>query len=480
MGRLFWKLFLILWLAQISTVLGVGAFFWFRHHLEQSDNRAAQWHHPKDQLLLDVAAGILQHDGAAGLKVQLQGWPASSQALLFVQDEHGQELLGRRLPVRDGGQPPAAERVVSLPDGSHYRLLLDFSPFGGPGGGPDGMHAPSDMPPPVSMAANSPPVGMMPGPAEHGGPDGPSGDDHPPGGPDPFPMVPVLAALLASLLFGALLARYLSKPIRLMSEAFQSVAQGQMEVHLSARLGQRSDELADLGRDFDSLAQRLKHLIGGQRRLFHDVSHELRSPLARLSAAVDLARQQPERLDEWLERIEREAGRMDALVGQILALARLDAETGQAEVERMPLRWMLEELVDDAEFEAGSYGCSVQLSASEEAEVMAQPELLARAVENVVRNAIHHTASGSTVCVGLSCKEDRALITIRDDGPGVPEEELRAIFEPFFRSEHTGVTPGYGLGLAMAHRIVEAHHGQLRAENRPEGGLLVSISLPLA
>jgi signal transduction histidine kinase len=142
--------------------------------------------------------------------------------------------------------------------------------------------------------------------------------------------------LVGSLLFGAILARYLSKPIHLMSEAFQS-GQGRYGCQSGRQDGGRRDELADLGRDFDSLAQRLKQLIVGQRRLFHDVSHELRSPLARLNAAVDLARQQPDRLDEWLGRIERESGRMDMLVGEVLALARLDAEGAQHPPERLAI-----------------------------------------------------------------------------------------------------------------------------------------------
>lgn len=435
MGRLFWKLFLILWLAQISTVFGVGTVFWLRHRMESA--AVVEQQHPMDTVVLDMAAAVLRREGVAGLRAHLQDMSPGARRHLLVLDDQQHELLGRALPVPERlGQRPMRE--VTLGGTAHYRLLL--LPPGPPGGGP-----------------------------EHG-----------PGEPSPFPMLPILGALLASLLFGAILARHLSKPIRLMSEAFQSVARGDMDVHLASDLGSRRDELADLGRDFDGLAQRLKQLITGQRRLFHDVSHELRSPLARLNAAVDLARQQPEKLEEWLDRIERESGRMDALVGEILALARLDAEASQHPPECLPVDALLEELITDAQFEAEANGTRIVLLQEDRAEVMAQPELLSRALENVVRNAIHHTRKGGPVSLAVVRGSGEVTISVSDCGPGVPEQELKTIFEPFFRSEQNAQPGGYGLGLAMAQRIVEAHHGRIQAANLPQGGLQVSITLPLA
>lgn len=442
MGRLFWKLFLILWLAQICTVVGVGAVFWIKHRNETA--AVIEQRHPMDGTVLDLAASLLRHEGSAGLRRQLEGMRARGRDYLYIVDDHGHELLGRVVPAADHlAHRPTRE--VSLPDGSHYRLVL--------------------LPP-------GPPLGLPgdPGRPGHGGPDDPG----------PIPLIPVVGALLGSLLFGAILARYLSKPIHLMSEAFQSVAKGNMDVNLASRIGGRRDELADLGRDFDSLAQRLKQLIVGQRRLFHDVSHELRSPLARLNAAVDLARQQPDRLDEWLGRIERESGRMDMLVGEVLALARLDAEGAQQPPERLAIDVLLEELIPDAEFEAEANDCSILLLQTDMAEVMMQPELLSRALENVVRNAIHHTRKGSAVSLAVVRSATEVSIDVCDCGPGVPEPELETIFEPFFRSEQNSQPGGYGLGLAMAHRIVQAHHGRIKASNLPQGGLCVSITLPLA
>ncbi|WP_137009660.1 sensor histidine kinase [Aquitalea aquatilis] len=439
MGRLFWKLFLILWLAQISTVFGVGAVFWLRHRMESA--AAIEQQHPMDTVVLDMAAAVLRREGVAGLRAHLQDMSTKARNHLLVLDDQQHELLGRALPAPDRlGLRPMRE--VTLGASAHYRLLLL----------PPGPH------------------GSMPG----GGP------EHGPGEPSPFPLLPIIGALLASLLFGAILARYLSKPIRLMSEAFQSVARGEMDVHLASDLGSRRDELADLGRDFDGLAHRLKQLITGQRRLFHDVSHELRSPLARLNAAVDLARQQPEKLEEWLDRIERESGRMDALVGEILALARLDAEASQHPAECLPVDVLLEELITDAQFEAEANGTSILLLQEDAAEVMAQPELLSRALENVVRNAIHHTRKGDPVSLAVMRGAAEVTIAVSDCGPGVPEHELKTIFEPFFRSEQNTQPGGYGLGLAMAQRIVEAHQGRIQAVNLPQGGLQVSITLPLA
>lgn len=437
MGRLFWKLFLILWLAQISTVFGVGAVFWLRHRMESA--AAIEQQHPMDTVVLDMATAVLRREGAAGLRTHLQDMGANARNHLLVLDDQQHELLGRTLPAQSGLRPM---REVMLGDTAHYRLLL--LPPGPPGSAPGGE----------------------PGRG--------------PGAPSPFPLLPIIGALLASLLFGAILARYLSKPIRLMSEAFQSVARGEMDVRLASDLGSRRDELADLGRDFDGLAQRLKQLINGQRRLFHDVSHELRSPLARLNAAVDLARQQPEKLEEWLDRIERESGRMDALVGEILALARLDAEASQHPAECLPVDVLLEELITDAQFEAEANGTSLLLLQEDAAEVMAQPELLSRALENVVRNAIHHTRKGGPVTLAVIRGISEVTIAVSDCGPGVPEHELKTIFEPFFRSEQNTQPGGYGLGLAMAQRIVEAHRGRIQAQNLPQGGLQVSITLPLA
>jgi two-component system, OmpR family, sensor kinase len=245
-------------------------------------------------------------------------------------------------------------------------------------------------------------------------------------------------------------------------------------------MGRLRDEIADLGRDFDQMAQQLQSLVGAQRRLLHDASHELRSPLARLQAAVGLARQQPEHLDEWLNRIEREGTRLDTLVGELLTLSRLEAGIGAQPNDYVDLNDLVGEIADDAKFEAAASGRQVAFSGSGEVIVKARAELLRRAVENVVRNAVKYAPAGTSVNVELGApdRSRRARLAVSDRGPGIPEGDLSNVFEPFFRGGGADSRAGYGLGLAIARRAVEAHGGSIRAINRDGGGLRVEIELP--
>ena len=281
-----------------------------------------------------------------------------------------------------------------------------------------------------------------------------------------------------SLVFAALLAWYFSKPIRSLRAAFEAAADGCLDELVEPKMGKRRDELADLGRDFDSMAQRLKSLMDGQRRLLHDVSHELRSPLARLQAAIGLARQQPERLDDTLARIERESVRMDKLVSELLTLSRLEAGMAGKLDEDVDLNELLANVVDDARFEAETSGCRVEFEARGNAVVRGNAELLHRAVENVVRNALKHSPVDGLVSIALDVN-DKVAISVSDEGAGVPESELHAIFEPFFRGNQTNAPDGHGLGLAISQRVIIAHKGHIFASNRAVGGLCVTLSLPV-
>jgi two-component system OmpR family sensor kinase len=218
-------------------------------------------------------------------------------------------------------------------------------------------------------------------------------------------------------------------------------------------------------------------------RLLHDVSHELRSPLARLRVAIGLARQQPDKMAAALDRIEREGERLAELVGQVLTLSRLEAGVSGAPEEYVDLAQLLDTVVEDARFEAEASGRGVSLDAAGELIVKARAELLRRAFENVIRNAVKYTAAGTTVEVSLRRREDRESVTVSicDRGPGVPESDLEAVFKPFFRAGTTDTSDasGYGLGLAIAKRAVEAHAGRIHADNRAGGGLCVEIALAL-
>jgi signal transduction histidine kinase len=217
--------------------------------------------------------------------------------------------------------------------------------------------------------------------------------------------------------------------------------------------------------------------MDGQRRLLHDVSHELRSPLARLQAAIGLAHQQPDRIQPSLERIERESVRMDRLVGELLTLSRLDAGATPPAAEPVDLVEMIDQIADDARFEAGA---RIEVGAPLPVTVHGAPDLLWSAVENIVRNAVKHGAGGQ-VDVAIHADGGHARLEVLDRGPGIAEEHLGDVFEPFFRSNpEKNVVDGHGLGLAIARRVVETHGGAIAAANREGGGLRVTITLPLA
>lgn len=312
--------------------------------------------------------------------------------------------------------------------------------------------------------------------------------------------LPLIAGGFVSLIFAALLAWYFARPIRVLRQAFEDVAGGRLEARVGDAMGRRRDELADLGSDFDRMADRLQALIDAQRRLLHDVSHELRSPLARLQAAVELMRQQPERAVELLARIERDSGRMDTLVGELLTLARLDAgaagrtHAGVTAGEVVDLADLLAAIAEDAEFEvAGDDGPGARIDTdfSSPLPVRGDRELLHRAIENVVRNAVRHSGraadAGGECAIALSARMASAqeggrqiVVEVADHGPGVPEAELERIFEPFFRSGGNAPAGGYGLGLAITRRVVAAHGGTVSARNRSAGGLIVRIEMPAA
>ncbi len=292
--------------------------------------------------------------------------------------------------------------------------------------------------------------------------------------------MPLLGGGVVSLFFAALLAWYFSTPIRKLRSAFEAVANGHLDVRLVPVMGKRRDELADLGRDFDSMAQRLQQLMDGQRRVLHDVSHELRSPLARLQAAIGLARQQPERTEDSMTRIERESVRMDALVSELLTLSRLEAGMAGKLDEAADLNELVSNVVEDARFEAETSGCRIEFEECRQTVVRGNAELLHRAVENVVRNAVKHSPSGGLIAIKMQKNDDQTIgITVSDEGPGVPEADRLSIFKPFFRSDQTKAPDGHGLGLAISHHVVTAHQGSILAGNRANGGLRITITLPV-
>ncbi len=292
--------------------------------------------------------------------------------------------------------------------------------------------------------------------------------------------------VLASGLVCYWLARQLTSPVGKLRTATQKLARGDLSVRVGAATAGH-DELAELGRDFDLMAERIESLMAAQRGLFRDVSHELRSPLARLNIALELARQRSgEAAGSALDRIEREVERLNELIGQLLSLARMESGTEGIEKESVPLSDLLREIAADADFEARNRGCSVRFVARQECTLRGNARLLRSAIENVVRNAVHHTAEKSEVELALACQDSggnsAAVVTVSDRGPGVPKEALSNLFRPFFRVAEVPdrESGGTGLGLAITQRAVELHGGTVSAENAPGGGLRVEIRLPTA
>ena len=328
----------------------------------------------------------------------------------------------------------------------------------------------------ISIHRDLPPAALgefrPPPPAQNHRP--PLAGRHP--GP-PLPVLHILAGLLGSLLSAAGIAWYVARPVGRLKDAFQSASEGDLTVRIGPAMGRRRDELSDLAHDFDRMTSQLQSLMEAQTRLLHDVSHELRSPLARLHAAIGLARQDPARFEETMSRIEREGERMNVLVGELLTLSRLEAGVvGHSEV--FDLDELLAERVDDARFEAESRRIRVRFDAENGLQVRAVPELLHRAIENVLRNALRYSPDEGELRVAIhALPNQRCRISVQDQGPGVPESELEHIFEAFRR--HAARGEGYGLGLAIARRVMHTVDGSIQAKNRPEGGLQVDLELPL-
>jgi len=274
-----------------------------------------------------------------------------------------------------------------------------------------------------------------------------------------------------------LLAYYLTYPVRKLQHAVERFGRGDLSARAATR---RHDELGELGRTFDRMADRIQTLVDAERRLLLDISHELRSPLARLRVAVELARSGQNR-DAHLDRIDKEAERLNSLVGGLLQVTRAEGDPDSLRREPVRLDRLLEELVADSSLEAQSLGSQVRLIKAQPATVQGDPELLRRAIENVIRNAIRHAPEGTAVEASLEAADGRPVLRIRDYGPGVPEEALPRIFDAFYRVEtdRDRASGGAGLGLSIARRAVELHKGTIRARNT-EPGLLVEIDLPAA
>jgi two-component system sensor histidine kinase CpxA len=296
-------------------------------------------------------------------------------------------------------------------------------------------------------------------------------------GPSTIVFAPFYILLLVTVVvLYWLVTMYITRPVRQLANVVDRFGAGE----LTARTTPRSkDEIGNLGRSFNAMAERIYTLLTTERQLLQDVSHELRSPLARLTFEAEMVRRTTDR-DAAATRLRHEIERLSELVGTLIDMARAESEPGEVEMETLCLNDLLLDTAADSEIEAQAAGCSIDIKAPEETNLQGNAELLRRAFENILRNALRYAPPKSSVEVRLKREATWARIIVRDYGPGIPENLRERIFDPFFRAdasrdERTG---GLGLGLAIARRAVRVHNGDITAENASPGALL-TITLPL-
>ena len=457
MRSLFVRIFLSYWVAQaLFLVLAILVTLAIRPSGEISSVQAQQ------ARFLNEAIQAYQTGGEEGARKYLRGVRDSQHVRLYLFNEQGRELLGRQPPEWiervERGQTRTADTFWGrlrpmqflrqsdiAADGHRYTLVTELPPEQRTLFGPHGV-----------------------------------------------PGLAILIAIISSGLVCYILARYLTSPIAQLRAATQKLASGDLSARAGLPGSRRCDEMAELMRDFDRMAERLENLVTAQGRLLTDISHELRSPLARLNVALELARQRSgTEARSALDRIDRETNRLNELIQRLLTIARLEA--GDESIEKLPvhLEQIVRDIAKDAAFEAQSRHCQVEATIVDDCVVLGSASLLHSAIENVVRNAIRYTQENTSVQVRLeqgvgiendSLQGPEAVVRVTDSGPGVPEDALDKLFRPFYRIDDARgrQTGGVGLGLAITDRAVRLHGGTIRVANRPQGGLVVEIRLPLS
>jgi signal transduction histidine kinase len=283
--------------------------------------------------------------------------------------------------------------------------------------------------------------------------------------------------LVAAILLCYWLAYHLTRPVRQLQKAVERFGRGDLSSRVNSS---RRDELGQLARTFDRMAGRIETLLAAERRLLLDISHELRSPLARLGVAVELARSGDD-LNAALNRIQKESDRLNALVGQLLQVTRAEGDPSSLRRDSVRLDQLVQQLVEESGIEASAHGCRLEYGKHIPITVEGDPEMLRRAVENVIRNAIRYSPRDSSIEVSLDRRNGTAVVDVRDHGPGVPDEALPRLFDPFYRvdTDRNRTSGGIGLGLSIARRAIELHRGSIRARNAGPG-LEVELELPVS
>jgi two-component system sensor histidine kinase CpxA len=458
MRNLFLKIFLWFWITFVIvgvTMVAVTVIIRSNEAIRTEIKDKISLYLPLETRL---AVDIYEREGKTGLKHHFDRLLENGSVEPYLFDENGKEVLGRDAPVRAvefaraaevdativsglrGGRGFAAQQVIGA-SGKKYTELIAIS-----------------YPRSVTIFRD---LGAK-------------------------TLLVLLAILLVGGAFCLWLARHIANPVVQLSEAAGRIADGWLDTRSDQGIRLRRDEIGRLGVSFDRMAERIESLVRGQQRLFGDVSHELRSPLTRLSVAEGLLRQcPPEERAEYLDRIALEVEHLDQLIGQLLTLARIDSGTDSSRKERIELSSLIQEVAVDGNFEAQAKGCAVRVDFLESCTTTGAGEQLRRAIENVVRNAIRFTQPGTDVEITMRRQNaaalSRAVIQVCDHGPGVSSEHLEKIFLPFYRvptinGEQIG---GAGLGLAITERIVRMYGGNVSATSAPGGGLIVKLELLL-
>jgi len=453
MRGLFFKVFIIFWIAQ-SMIFVISTALIVRHHFDRPD------------VAFDALYNVLQSDaGKAASAFEsggcdgFQTLAASIAQTIALEDSNGQDLCNPSGVLVPSPRQPIPARIMGTQVGQQYVWRV-----------------------PTSSAAGKQYVLLLSRP--HQKP------------PDnwyhdllhfSFPQLPV--AIVIGGLTTFVLVLLFTRPVVQLRKAARELASGKLNARVVWPSSQSpvfaGDEIYALIHDFNHMAERLESLVDAQKLLLRDVSHELRSPLARLSVALELAREDSDpAAAPHLERIERETERLNALIGQLLTLSSMEAIERVENLETISLNTMIERMLPDAEYEARQRQCTVTFNAKDQCSLSGNQELLYRAIENVVRNAIRYTENGTEVEITLghlvASGTRQVEIEISDRGPGIPENQLHAILRPFYRVDYarSPKTGGFGVGLAIADRAVRLHHGNLSAANRPGGGATFRILLP--
>lgn len=442
--RLFWKFFIFFFVAMTLTVV-MSTVLAFRVSQQAADQLDIE---NREQIIND-AAEALALGGESSLRAWLANHPRPAPGfVLYISDEQGRDLLDREMPepVRDL-LVRSAKRPENVPSNVR-RLRLTANLIGDNG----------QVYPLAFMRASPTILGILGWPGTQ------------------FSVL--TSAIIAAAITALLLARYLSSPIVKLQEASRSLAAGALETRVGGPFNRRGDEVGTLARDFDAMAEKLQALIMDKEALLRDISHELRSPLARMRVGLALAQRKagPEPGRD-LERLEQEIEKLDDLVGQIMTLARLRTQTS---VQRDPVDVceLVGDVVDNARYEHPA--AKIAFSRGDVGQVQADADELYSAVENVVRNALNHSDEGASVEIEVREADGRVAVTVADRGPGVPDDALDKIFEPFYQADNSRdhQRGGQGLGLSITASVIERHGGRVSARNRDAGGLEIRLEIP--